>query len=59
MAVFDPAKPHMCRDYSKVFPFAEKWRVYDGNHASERKPLEDKGNRVIKCINLEDEDNTR
>jgi hypothetical protein len=23
-AAFDPAKPHMCRDYSKVFAFAEK-----------------------------------
>jgi len=59
VAGFDPLKPHMRRDYSKVFAFAEKWRVYHGKDTSERKPIEDRRNRVINYINFEDEADSR
>ena len=49
----------MRRDYSKVFAFAEKWRVYHGKDTSERKPIEDRRNRVINYINVEDEADSR
>lgn len=27
---------HQCRDFERVFRFAEEWRVYEGKNGSER-----------------------
>ena len=35
-AAFTGYSGHQCRDFDRVFRFAEKWRVYDGKNASER-----------------------
>lgn len=34
-AAFTGYSEHRCRDFERVFRFAEKWRVYDGKNASE------------------------
>ena len=34
-AAFTGYSEHQCRDFEKVFRFAEKWRVYDGKNASQ------------------------
>ncbi|CAF9937248.1 MAG: hypothetical protein ALECFALPRED_007152 [Alectoria fallacina] len=35
-AAFTGYSGHRCRDFDRVFRFAETWRVYDGKNASER-----------------------
>ncbi|CZR64194.1 uncharacterized protein PAC_14092 [Phialocephala subalpina] len=54
MAGFDTKTPHMCRDYSKVFQFAERWRVYDGKDMGERRPIENEEGREIHYVDLEE-----
>lgn len=35
-AAFTGYSEHQCREFDRVFRFAEEWRVYDGKNASER-----------------------
>lgn len=45
----------MCQDYSKVFHFAERWRVYDGKDMDERRRIENGEGRDIHYVDLETE----
>lgn len=40
----------MCKDYSKLYHFAEKWRVYDGKDSIHRPRIKDPGSRKINYV---------
>lgn len=52
-AAFTGYGEHKCRDFDRVFRFAEKWRVYDGKNASEWIKISDEETIPGRVINYD------
>ncbi len=53
-AAFTGYSVHECRDFDRVFRFAEKWRVYDGKNSSERIKISEEDTTPGRVINYDD-----
>lgn len=52
-AAFVGYAKHQCRDFDRVFRFAEEWRVYDGKSSSERIEISEEETIPGRVINYE------